>query len=121
MSCKVIADSSVNKLYLGRPWRAFSKTVFIRCELPSAIAAEGWDNWSNPENEKTVFYAEYKNTGKGASTSKRVTWSKQLSDKDVNDYTLVNIFSGCYHAMKQDIDWFSKIRTKPFEWPDDKK
>lgn len=121
LDCRIIADSAVNKVYLGRPWRAWSKTVFIRCELPDAIAAEGWDNWDNPENEKTTFYAEYKNTGEGASISKRVNWSKQLSEKEVSDYTLANIFSGCHPGMKQEIDWFSKIRTKPFEWPADKK
>lgn len=121
LDCKVIADSSVNKLYLGRPWRAFSKTVFIRCELPAAIAAEGWNNWNNPENEKTTFYAEYKNTGGGAVISKRVNWAKQLSDKEAKDYTVENIFSSCHPAMVQETDWFSKIRTKPFEWPADKK
>ena len=121
LDCKVIADSAVNKLYLGRPWRAWSKTVFIRCEFPKAIAAAGWDNWNNPENEKTTFYAEYKNTGAGAGISKRVNWSKQLSDKEAKDYTLENIFSGCNPAMLQETDWFLKIRTKPFEWPADKK
>ena len=121
LDSRIIADSVVNKLYLGRPWRAFSKTVFIRCELPDAIAAEGWNNWSNPENEKTTFYAEYKNTGGGAGLSKRVTWSRQLSDKEVNDYTLATIFSGCNPAMPQEAEWFSKIRTKPFEWPAEKK
>jgi pectinesterase len=121
LDCKIIADSVVKKLYLGRPWRAWSKTVFIRCELPGVIAPEGWDNWSNPENEKTTFYAEYKNSGTGAGISKRVNWSKQLSDKEAKDYTLENIFSGCNPAMLQETDWFSKIRTKPFEWPADKK
>ncbi len=36
LDCKIIADSMVNKLYLGRPWRAFSRTVFIRCEPAKA-------------------------------------------------------------------------------------
>jgi pectinesterase len=121
LDCKITADSTVSKLYLGRPWRAFSKTVFIRCELPAAITPAGWDNWGNPENEKTVFYAEYKNTGAGSAPGKRVAWSKQLSDKEAKDYTLENIFSGCNPAMPQEADWFSKIRTKPFEWPSDKK
>ncbi|WP_276501846.1 pectinesterase family protein [Terrimonas pollutisoli] len=121
LDCKVITDSAVNKLYLGRPWRAWSKTVFIRCEFPNVIAAEGWNNWGNPENEKTTFYAEYKNTGAGAGISKRVNWSKQLSDKEAKDYTLENIFSGCNPAMLQETDWFSNIRTKSFEWPIDKK
>ena len=49
LDCRVIADSSVNKLFLGRPWRAHAKTVFIRCELPKAIAPEGWNNWGNAE------------------------------------------------------------------------
>jgi pectinesterase len=76
MDCKIIADAAVTKLHLGRPWRANAKTVFIRCDLPKAIAPEGWNNWSNPENEKTVYYAEYKNTGEGASVAtKRVAWS----------------------------------------------
>jgi len=92
LDCKIITDTAVTKLYLGRPWRAYSKTVFIRCELPKTIAAEGWNNWNNPENEKTVFYAEYKNTGEGAATSQRVKWSKQLSDAEAKQYTVENIF-----------------------------
>ncbi|MDQ6608309.1 MAG: pectinesterase family protein, partial [Bacteroidota bacterium] len=66
LDCTVIADSSVKKLNLGRPWRAYSRTAFIRCRLPKAITPEGWNNWGNPENEKTVYYAEYKNSGDGA-------------------------------------------------------
>ncbi|MGB3007771.1 MAG: pectinesterase family protein, partial [Chitinophagaceae bacterium] len=55
--CKIIADTNVTQLHLGRPWRAYAKTVFLNCELPKVIAPEGWNNWSNPENEKTVYYA----------------------------------------------------------------
>src|SRR5436190_14513320 len=93
IDCKIIADSGVNKLYLGRPWRANAKTVFIRCDLTKAIAPEGWNNWSNPENEKTVFYSEYKSTGEGAAPAKRVKWSKQLNDKEAQRYSLATVFS----------------------------
>ncbi|MBD2700067.1 pectin esterase [Spirosoma sp. BT702] len=91
--CKLIADPSVKKAYLGRPWRPQSKTVFIRSEIGSHILPVGWDNWGNTDNEKTVLYAEYGSTGAGGDTSKRVGWSKQLSAKDVKPYTLENIFS----------------------------
>lgn len=121
LDCKIIADSMVNKLYLGRPWRAFSRTVFIRCDLPKQIAAEGWNNWDNPSNEKTVFYAEYKNTGEGAGISHRVSWSKQLSDKEAKEYTVENIFVTINVAAPQETNWFQHIRTKQFEWPADKK
>ena len=93
LNCKIITDSAVNKLYLGRPWRSYAKTVFINCSLPGSISPEGWDNWSNAENEKTVFYAEYKNTEEGASVKQRVKWAKQLNDAEVKQYSLENIFS----------------------------
>lgn len=115
LDCKINADSSVNKLFLGRPWRAWSKTVFIGCELPKVIAPEGWNNWGNTENEKTVYYAEYKNTGKGADFSKRVSWAKQLTDKEAKEYTLENIFFNA--NAPQELNWFKQVVAKPFEWP----
>lgn len=116
LDCKIIADSAVKKLYLGRPWRAYSRTAFIHCELPSVIAPEGWNNWGNTENEKTVVYAEYKNTGDGADTRNRVSWAKQLSEKEVAAFTVASIFSNGAQ-VPPDEGWFSTLRTKPFEWP----
>lgn len=121
LDCKILVDSNVTKLYLGRPWRAYSKTVFIHCEMPKQIAPEGWNNWSNPENEKTAFYAEYKNTGEGADTKNRAAWSKQLTDKEAKEYTLENIFLTENTNAPSEPGWFQQIRTKSFEWPVDKK
>ncbi|WP_462250744.1 pectinesterase family protein [Ferruginibacter sp.] len=113
IDCKIMVDSSVTKLYLGRPWRANAKTVFIRCDLPKVIAPEGWDNWNNTENEKTTFYAEYKNTGSGAAITQRVKWSKQLNDKEVKLYSLKNIFS--LNKNISDTAWFATMKSKPFD------
>lgn len=93
LDCKLTADPSVTKLYLGRPWRSFAKTVFIRCELPAAIRPEGWHNWRSTEKEKTVYYAEYKSTGPGANPEARVAWSHQLTDEEVAAYTTDKIFA----------------------------
>jgi pectinesterase len=97
MDCKLIADAAATKVYLGRPWRPYAKTVFINCELGSHIRVEGWDPWSGdkmfPDKDKTTFYAEYKNVGPGADASKRVIWSKQLTRKEAKQYTLKNIFT----------------------------
>jgi pectinesterase len=117
LDCKVLTDSTVTKLYLGRPWRAWSKTVFVRCELPGPLAAEGWNNWSNPENEKTVYYAEYKNTGAGADYKSRVGWAKQLTDKEAKEYSVENIFLNCNNAMAGETSWFKDSPVKPFVWP----
>ncbi|MEP6748306.1 MAG: pectinesterase family protein [Bacteroidota bacterium] len=112
--CKIIADSAVSKIFLGRPWRAYSNTVFIHCELPKQITAEGWDNWSNPENEKTVFYAEYKNTGDGNNIAGRVSWCHQLNDKEAKEYTPENIFRD---SNLRGNNWYKNIGAKLFEWP----
>ena len=121
LDCKIIADTSVTKVLLGRPWRATSKTVFLSCELPKQIGAEGWNNWGNAENEKTAFYAEYKNTGEGAAIGARVPWSKQLTDKEAKDYSLENIFANCNAPAPKESEWFQQIRTKTFEWPTNSK
>lgn len=117
LDCKVIADSAVTKLHLGRPWRAAAKTAFLRCELPKAIAPEGWNNWGNAQNETTVLYAEYKNTGEGAATGNRAKWTKQLSEKEAKDYTAESIFSS---NQTQDADWFRQLAPTRFAWPEKK-
>ncbi len=115
IDCKVIADSAVNKLYLGRPWRAYSNTVFINCSLPKVIAPEGWNNWGNAENEKTAFYAEYKNYGEGAATDKRVKWAKQLTKLQAQRYSLSQIFYYLKAVDENGYAWFNAPSLKTFD------
>ncbi len=75
-NCTLTADEGVNKVYLGRPWRPYAYTSFIDCEMGEHIRPEGWHNWNNPENEKTVRYIETGSHGPGANPSKRVIWAK---------------------------------------------
>jgi len=98
LNCKLIADTGVAKVYLGRPWRPYAKTVFIDTEMGTHIVPEGWNPWKGdamfPDKEKTAFYAEYGSRGAGSNTSKRVVWSKQLTKSEVKQYTIKNILSG---------------------------
>ncbi len=94
INCKLVAGADAKKVYLGRPWRPYAKTVFIHTEMGPHILKEGWENWRNAENEKTVFFAEYKSYGQGGNGSARVTWSRQLSAKESKAYTTDNIFKG---------------------------
>lgn len=99
MDCKLIADSNINKAVLGRPWRPYAKTVYIRTQMGAHIAPAGWNPWKGdamfPDKEKTVYYAEYKSFGPGAAAAnQRVEWAKQLTDKEAKKYTLKNILGG---------------------------
>ena len=100
--CKLTAAPEVTKVYLGRPWRPYAATIFMNCELGKHILSVGWHNWNNTENEKTVRYAEYMNTGEGASTQSRATWSKQLKKKEAAEYTTENVF-------KRNDDWLVTV------------
>lgn len=97
LNCNLIADAAVTKVFLGRPWRPYARTVFIDTKMGSHISPQGWDPWENPakiNNTKTAFYAEYKNTGAGAKTGERVKWSHQLTTSEAKTYTLAHIFAG---------------------------
>lgn len=94
--CKLIARDGVKKVFLGRPWRSFAKTVFINTIMGSHILPEGWNPWKGDkmfrDKEKTVFYAEYESSGGGGDTSQRVSWSHQLSKKELKNYNISKIF-----------------------------
>lgn len=93
--CKLIADPSAEKVYLGRPWRLYAATAFIECELGPHILPPGWHNWDKPEAEKTARYFEYRNYGEGANVNSRVAWSRQLDDEAIKKYNVKNVLGGC--------------------------
>ena len=90
-NCRITTAPEVTKMYLGRPWRDYGYTLFMNCELPRQILPEGWHHWEK-EREKTARYLEYNNHGEGASTEKRVSWSRQLTKKEAQQITLENVF-----------------------------
>ncbi len=92
INCRVTGDAPEKSYYLGRPWRPFAKTVFIRCYLDKHIRPEGWHNWNKPDAEKTTFYGELGSTGPGANPQSRVAWSHILTEADAGNYTLEKIF-----------------------------
>ncbi len=97
--CKLTADEGVKKVYLGRPWRHYAKTVFINCEMDSHIKPEGWHNWSKPEAEKYSFYAEYNSKGLGGNCKERVSWSHQLKKSTLKKYSKSNILRSAHKKV----------------------
>lgn len=94
LNCTLTATDGVDEVYLGRPWRDHAKTVFIYSEMGDHIVPEGWHNWDRPEAEKSVYYAEFENTGTGYKPNQRVEWSNQLSPDESKMYTITTILGG---------------------------
>ncbi len=93
--CRLTAEPGVDKVYLGRPWRAYAYTLFINSDMGKHIVPEGWHNWvdyHDPAKEGIVRYMEYGNTGAGAATDKRVPWAKQLTKKEAEAITPAAVF-----------------------------
>ena len=91
--CKLTAAPGIDKCYLGRPWGAYAKTVFIHCELGSHILPEGWHDWEKegkPDTKKNSYYAEYDCYGPGAR-GPRVKWSHVLKAKDLPEYSFEKV------------------------------
>lgn len=101
--CNINTAPNVEKMYLGRPWRAYAMTLFMECNLPFTITAAGWENWGKPANELTARYSEYNNNGPGSDITGRASWSNQLKKKEAKKITVDKVFG----------DWFplDKVKT----------
>ncbi len=91
--CRLTAEPGVTRCYLGRPWGAYAKTVFLHCELGGHILPEGWHDWEKegkPDTKKNSYYAEYRNFGPGAA-GVRVPWSHTLTDEEAAAYSFEKV------------------------------
>jgi pectinesterase len=71
---------------LGRPWRPYSRVIYINTELPAEVFPEGWNSWGQMSPNLHAYYAEYKSTGPGANPAARAPWSHQLTEGEAAQY-----------------------------------
>jgi pectinesterase len=88
------AAAAKRMIGLGRPWRAYSRVVYIGTSLPAELNPAGWNNWGKQENESTAWYAESGSTGPGASASTRVPWAHTLTPGEVKQFLPANFLRG---------------------------
>lgn len=86
------------KSYLGRPWKQYSRSVVMESTIDEAISPRGWIQWPGApaSSLKTLYFAEYANTGAGATTSQRVKWLgfHLMSTQDATKFTVANFIAG---------------------------
>ena len=91
--CKITGADDV-KTYLGRPWRIFAQTVYLRTEMSGVVRVEGWSDWNKAEARRTTFYGEFDSTGPGAAKAERVAWSHQLTATQADALTPAKVLAG---------------------------
>ncbi|KAL6896668.1 hypothetical protein ACP4OV_007240 [Aristida adscensionis] len=80
--------------YLARPWKEYSRTIYVQNDIGGFIDPKGWMEWAGTFGLETLFYAEVDNRGPGADMSKRVKWGgiKTLTYEDVQKEFTVETF-----------------------------
>ncbi|KAL9298246.1 hypothetical protein ACSQ67_024142 [Phaseolus vulgaris] len=90
------ADLKSTKNYLGRPWKLYSRTVYMQSYIGELIQSVGWLEWNGTDGLDTLFYGEFNNFGPGSDTSKRVQWNGYniLSPTQAWNFTVYNFTLG---------------------------
>ncbi|CAK8572492.1 unnamed protein product [Lathyrus sativus] len=103
-----------HKAYLARPWKNFSRTIFMDTFIDDLIHPDGYMPWQTPEGFSgmdTCFYAEYHNYGPGSDKSKRVHWAGiwNLNSKAAHWFAPSKFFHGKDWIEETGVPFFSSI------------
>lgn len=106
-NCKLTGECAPGQAYLGRPWRAFARTVFLHCEMDEHVSPQGFQDWQGgaPVTER---YAEYGTTGARADQSTRHPKQKRMNEADAAAYTIREVIGGYdnWHPQHRTPTWF---------------
>ncbi|KAK4492598.1 hypothetical protein RD792_003416 [Penstemon davidsonii] len=118
LNCKIAAAAdllpvlSQFKSYLGRPWKQYSRTVFMFSKMESVVEPRGWLEWNATFALDTLYYGEYSNRGPGSNTSLRVTWPGYRVIRNLTDasqFTVENFIQGSQWLPETGVPFFSNL------------
>ncbi|OVA14698.1 Pectinesterase [Macleaya cordata] len=79
-NCRLLAtpdlEASKNafQTYLGRPWKLYSRAVYMLSYMGDHIHPHGWLEWNATFALDTLYYGEYLNYGPGGAIGQRIKW-----------------------------------------------
>ncbi|KAL5735682.1 hypothetical protein ACOSP7_030139 [Xanthoceras sorbifolium] len=86
--------NGTGKIYLGRAWGNYSRTVYSYSHFENIITPSGWSDWNHPDRQKTAVFGEYQCSGRGADTGHRVPWLKTYSSEEVQPFLDIKFING---------------------------
>ncbi|XP_058095923.1 probable pectinesterase/pectinesterase inhibitor 34 [Magnolia sinica] len=79
-SCRLFAQPDLEAAkssfptYLGRPWKLYSRVVYMMTYMGDHIHPAGWLEWNATFALDTLYYGEYMNYGPGGAVGQRIKW-----------------------------------------------
>ncbi|KAI9097911.1 hypothetical protein K1719_025682 [Acacia pycnantha] len=102
-NCQILPDPDLEpekgsvSTYHGRPWKLYSRTVYMLSFMDDHIHPRGWLEWDASFALDTLYYGEYMNYGPGAAVGKRVRWPGYrviTSQVEARRFTVAEFISG---------------------------
>ena len=97
--CALTGACKEGEAKLGRPWRAYARTLFLGCHMDEHVSPRGFEDWDNWDGirEITERCGEWGTTGPRADQSQRHPKQKRLTDAEAAAVTPEAVLDG---------DWF---------------
>ena len=94
--CRITADAGVGKLWFGRPWRDYSRVIFLNTRIDAKLERGGWREWTPGTTHRlaTAFYAEHASTGPGSRDGPRQPHAMTLSAVEAERWSAKNHLAG---------------------------
>ncbi|XP_028790019.1 probable pectinesterase/pectinesterase inhibitor 61 [Neltuma alba] len=102
-NCRIQAASDLEAAkgsiptYLGRPWKIYSRTVYMLSYMGDHINPRGWLEWNATSPVDKLYYGEYMNSGPGAAVGGRVNWPGYrviTSKEEASRFTVAQFIAG---------------------------
>lgn len=87
LHCRLTGACAPGEAYLGRPWRAFARTVFLACDMDEHVAPAGFADWDETR-VVTERYGEYASYGSGGDPARRHPDGKMLTKAEADSLLL---------------------------------
>ena len=88
------AKKTAHGVFLGRPWRPYSRVIFLNTRIDKGLEPAGWSDWNNGNVLTTAFYAEDGSSGPGADTADRTPFAKRLTSAQRRTFETRTFLSG---------------------------
>ncbi|ESQ45617.1 hypothetical protein EUTSA_v10010220mg [Eutrema salsugineum] len=93
----LLATNGTIQTFLGRPWKQFSRAVYMLSYIGNHVHTRGWLEWNTTFALETLYYGEYLNTGPGSNITQRVNWPGYRvinSTAEANRFTVAEFIYG---------------------------